>query len=53
MEEDERKFYSRTTRDVTEQLCPVCYNRAKSFQWVISGFFVVIAVSLAVAVILL
>ncbi len=52
MEEHERKFFSKTTRDVTEQLCPSCYKRAKTFQWVTSTIFVIIAGSLAVAALL-
>ena len=53
MEEHERKFFSKTTRDVAEQLCPVCYNRAKTFQWVTGAVFVAMAIGLVVSVFLL
>ena len=44
IEEEERHFFSRTTRDITETLCPDCYTRARMFQW-ITGIFTTMIVS--------
>ena len=38
IEEEERRFFSKTTRDNTEMLCPSCFGRAKTFQWVTGVF---------------